>query len=150
MARARWFSPVALILVIAGGALGVAARAALTLPIGADAHPLVVPAVTLAINVAGSLLLGAVVGCLGDRHPRARAFFGTGVLGGFTTYSAFAVQAVTLSSTSPFVGLALAAVSLFAGVLAAAFGLAAGTRAAGARATGTPGAPDAIRPEDAE
>ena len=62
MARARWFSPVALILVIAGGALGVAARAALTLPIGADAHPLVVPAVTLAINVAGSFLLGAVVG----------------------------------------------------------------------------------------
>ena len=50
----------------------------------------------MGVNVLGSFVLGIVVGRLGDRHPLARAFLGTGVLGGFTTYSAFAVQTATL------------------------------------------------------
>lgn len=128
MVRARWFSPTALLLVIAGGALGVAARAAIVVPLAGGTHPLVVPGVTLAINLIGSLLLGVVVGWLDDRHPLGRLFLGTGVLGGFTTYSAFAVQSVTTSSASPFVGLALIALSLFGGALAAAVGLALGRR----------------------
>ncbi|MFM9816015.1 fluoride efflux transporter FluC, partial [Streptomyces scabiei] len=78
-----------------------------------------------------------------DRHPHARVFLGTGVLGGFTTYSAFAVHAVTVSTDAPFVGLALIAASLFGGVLAAAVGLGLGVRLAGSSA-GTP------TPEDAE
>lgn len=122
MALPRWFSPGVLLLVIAGGALGVAARAALTLPF-LNAHPLAVPAITLVINVAGSFALGILVGFLGERMPRARAFLGTGVLGGFTTYSAFAVQGVTTSSAVPIVGLALIAVSVVGGVVAAAGGL---------------------------
>ncbi|MFT4051068.1 MAG: CrcB family protein [Microbacterium sp.] len=123
MARTRWFSPVALLLVVVGGATGVAARAVLVVPLGDATHPLVVPAVTLGINLLGSFLLGVLVGRLDGRHPLARAFLGTGVLGGFTTYSAFAVQAVTTSSASPLVGLALIAVSLFGGAIAAAVGL---------------------------
>ncbi|MCT9819312.1 CrcB family protein [Microbacterium sp. W1N] len=137
MARARWFSPATLLLVMAGGAVGVAARAAIVLPLGAGTHPLVVPAVTLLINVAGSLLLGVVVGWLGDRRPRLRAFLGTGVLGGFTTYSAFAVQTVTTAADAPLVGLALAVVSVFAGAVAAAAGLRLG-RAAGLAPVGAP------------
>ncbi|MGB4777575.1 fluoride efflux transporter FluC [Microbacterium sp.] len=132
MARARWFSPVALVLVIVGGALGVAARAAIVVPLtpalGMHTHPLVVPAATLGINLLGSLLLGFVVGWLDDRHPLARTFLGTGVIGGFTTYSAFAAQSVTTASASPLVGLALIAVSLLGGVLCAAIGLAVGRR----------------------
>jgi len=129
--RSPGFSPAVLVLVIVGGMVGVAVRALLVLPLGgAGVHPLVVPAVTMAINLVGSLLLGVIVGALADRHPRARMFLGTGVMGGFTTYSAFAVQAVTTSSASPYVSIALIAVSLFGGVFAAVVGLAMGRRAA--------------------
>ncbi len=82
--------------VVAGGVVGVALRELLLLSFATDADTsatsLVLPAATMAVNVLGSFLLGVVVGALGDRHPLARAFVGTGVLGGFTTYSAFAVQ----------------------------------------------------------
>lgn len=123
MASVRAFSPVALALVIVGGAIGVAARAALVVPLGSGMHPLVVPAVTAAINLIGSFLLGLLVGRLGDRRPGLRLLLGTGVLGGFTTYSAFAVHAVTTFTAAPVVGVALIAVVLFGGVLAAAAGL---------------------------
>lgn len=133
VSRTGWFSPAALAAAIVGGAIGVAARAVLVVPLQhlqdeGWTHPLVVPAVTLAINLIGSLFLGVIVGWLDDRHPLARVFLGTGIMGGFTTYSAFAAQAVTTSSGSPFVGLALVAVSVFGGVLAAAWGLAIGRR----------------------
>lgn len=132
----------ALLLVMTGGALGVAARAALTVP-HLGGHPLTVPAITVVINIAGSLLLGIVVGWLDDRHPRLRTFLGTGVLGGFTTYSAFAVHGVTAPGAAPVVGLVLIAVSLVGGVAAAALGLRAGRRIAGV--------PEEIEaPEDAE
>lgn len=136
-APARWFSPVGLVLVVVGGAVGVALRALVVVPLTAATggpggiHPLIVPAVTLAINLLGSLLLGVIIGGLGERHPRGRLFLGTGVMGGFTTYSAFAVQSVTTFTASPFVGLALMAVSVFGGVLAAGVGLVLGRRIAG-------------------
>jgi CrcB protein len=114
-------------LVVAGGAVGVFARAALLAPV---TDLVAVPWVTLAINVIGSLLLGVVVGWLGERHPTARGFLGTGVLGGFTTYSAFAVQIVGLPSL--WVAAALAAATLVIGVLAAVFGLFVGRRIADA------------------
>ena len=143
MASPRWFSGRSLLLVIVGGAIGVALRALILVPLGGDVHPLVIPAATLAVNLLGSFLLGAVVGRLDGRHPHVRAFFGTGLLGGFTTYSAFAVQAVTTGTAAPVIGLLLILVSLFSGVLAAALGLVVGRRAAGA--------PDDIEtPEDAE
>ncbi|MFC7926392.1 MULTISPECIES: CrcB family protein [Microbacterium] len=144
MTRPRWFSPVALVLVILGGMIGVAIRAAVVVPLGAvNPHPLVVPAVTLVINLLGSLLLGVIVGWFADRHPRARLFLGTGVMGGFTTYSAFAVQTLSTSSASPYIGIILVVVSLFGGVFAAVVGLAAGRRIAD-----RPG--EVERPEDAE
>ena len=45
---------------------------------------------TLAVNVAGSFVLGIVVGS--QPSPGALALLGTGFCGGLTTYSAFAVQ----------------------------------------------------------
>lgn len=125
--RAR-ISPLTLVLVVIGGAVGVAVRAALTLPFTGLAHPLAVPAVTLGCNLLGSFLLGIVVGRWAATRPRVRAFAGTGVLGGFTTYSAFAVQSIQVATAAPIVGLALIAVSLVGGLVAAAFGLALGTR----------------------
>lgn len=132
-------SPTTVLVVIAGGMVGVAARAALVLPFGGDVHPMLVPSMTLAINLVGSLLLGVVVGRLGEGRPRLRAFVGTGMMGGFTTYSGFAVQTVDVFTAAPLVGLALAAVSVIGGVALAALGLRLGRGAA---------APAA--PEDAE
>ena len=134
--------PVALLgLVVLGGALGAAGRAALVLPIEAGSGPTAVAALTLGINVVGSLLLGLVVGVLGSGSPRLRAFLGTGVLGGFTTYSAFAVQVVRLADGDARIALVVATASLLLGVVGAALGLGIGRRFARAPITD---------PEDAE
>jgi CrcB protein len=59
------------------------------------------PWATLAINIAGSLLLGALMVLVTEVWPDRRLlrpFVGTGVLGGFTTFSSYTVevqQAVT-------------------------------------------------------
>jgi fluoride exporter len=53
---------------------------------------------TLAVNIIGSLLMGVLAGVL-LRRPEAeawRVFLGTGVLGGFTTFSAFSLDIVAL------------------------------------------------------
>ncbi|TDN90883.1 CrcB family protein [Microbacterium sp. BK668] len=134
MARTRAFTPAAFVAVVLGGAIGVALRTLFVVPLGAVDDAFAVPAATLVINLAGSLLLGLVVGWIGDSRPLTRAFFGTGVLGGFTTYSAFAVHVVELGGTAPVLSLALAAVSLFGGVLAAGIGLRLGHGIVGVRA----------------
>lgn len=48
------------------------------------------PRGTLLVNVAGSFVLGLLVGAAAS--PEALALLGTGLCGGLTTYSAFAVQ----------------------------------------------------------
>ncbi len=128
-------------LVVLGGSLGTAARAALVLPLGTVAAPLALPVTTLVINVVGSFLLGLVVGVLGSGSPRLRAFLGTGLLGGFTTYSTFAVQVVGLADGAATEGLVIAVASLFFGVLAALAGLMLGRRS---------GRAPIVDPEDAE
>ncbi|HEY9306639.1 MAG TPA: CrcB family protein [Microbacterium sp.] len=124
---------------VAGGAIGVFARALVVAPVD---DPAAVPWVTLGINVAGSLILGIVVGWLDDRSPLARAFLGTGIMGGFTTYSAFAV-ATALWVTTPWLAVGLAAASVVAGVGGALAGL-----FLGRRISDRPGAIEL--PEDAE
>ncbi len=54
---------------------------------------------TLAVNIIGSLAMGLLVGVLAARvqaSAELRLFAATGVLGGFTTFSAFSLDAVTL------------------------------------------------------
>ncbi|MBD8031175.1 fluoride efflux transporter family protein [Corynebacterium gallinarum] len=63
----------------AGAAVGACARLALTMQFGDGLWPI------LAINMLGSFLMG---------RYRPGPFWGTGVLGGFTTFSAFAVMLV--------------------------------------------------------
>lgn len=115
---------------MAGGAIGAGLRALLLLPVAGGGRTEVI-AVTLVENVVGSLVLGIVVALLGDRRPRLRAFAGTGVLGGFTTYSTFAVQTAQLTADAAAVLLALA--SLLLGLLAALGGLVIGRRLTGGR-----------------
>lgn len=50
---------------------------------------------TLSINIAGSLLMGLLIGWLArtsDGGDTARLFVGVGVLGGFTTFSSFSAE----------------------------------------------------------
>jgi len=53
---------------------------------------------TMSVNVIGSLLIGVVYGLVekGNLSPEARLFLATGVLGGFTTFSAFTLDALNL------------------------------------------------------
>lgn len=80
-------------LVAVGGAIGTAVRAGLTLGLGDALGPALVPL----INVAGAFAIGILFGRRSRMPASARAqrvqlFLGTGVLGGFTTYSALAVE----------------------------------------------------------
>lgn len=54
------------------------------------------PVGTLAVNVAGCLAIGLAIGALEGVGQPAKLFFVTGLLGGFTTFSAFGLDALTL------------------------------------------------------
>lgn len=79
--------------IAAGGVLGALARAGLQ---HTFSHPPTgFPWATFAVNTFGCLLIGvlmAVLGHLHGGHPLARPFLGVGVLGGFTTFSTYAVD----------------------------------------------------------
>lgn len=86
-------------LIATGGAIGTAAREGLTL-----AFPAVdgVPFAILGVNLVGAFLLGLLVEALARRGPdtgrrrTVRLTLGTGVLGGFTTYSALSTDTALL------------------------------------------------------
>ncbi|QKW20923.1 CrcB family protein [Kitasatospora sp. NA04385] len=84
--------------VCAGGVLGACARygAGLLRPTARDGFPWT----TLLVNAVGCALIGVVLVALteGRRapHPLLRPFLATGVLGGFTTFSTYAVDAQQL------------------------------------------------------
>lgn len=103
------------LLVAAGGGLGALARVAVV-----ELGPLDAAPGTLAVNVVGALLLGALLGSTPPGH-RVRTLLGTGLLGGFTTFSALAVQVA--GATSAAGGLTLAVASIVLGLAAAVAGL---------------------------
>ena len=58
---------------------------------------------TVTVNIAGSFLMGVLVVALADRGGlRAAPFLMTGLLGGFTTFSAFSLDAVALMERGQF------------------------------------------------
>ncbi len=87
-----------LLWVAAGGALGAVARFLLSnLVVTWTANSF--PWNTLTVNVLGSFALGAVFAGLSDLHwfhTIARPFFIIGLLGAFTTFSAFSLESLTL------------------------------------------------------
>lgn len=88
----------ALLAAVAGGALGATARYAVDA--SADRLGIAMPWATLSINIVGCALMGLLVAYVlahPARHPLWRPFLGAGVLGGFTTFSAFAGDAALLA-----------------------------------------------------
>ena len=118
-----------------GGALGALARWALTEAV--PRAPGGWPWATLAVNLLGCLLIGVLIAVLAARRPdddRLRTFLGAGVLGGFTTFSAFAVEvADLLRAGTPWVATVYVAVSVLGGLLAVSAGLRLGAAGAGFR-----------------
>lgn len=83
---------------------------------------------TLGINVLGSVLMGVVTGWFALRggSPQARLFLATGMLGGFTTFSTFSLEAFTLVEGGEWgAALAYVLVSVLAGLGGLALALAA-------------------------
>lgn len=83
--------------VATGGALGALARHGLAVALPPAPHAF--PAATFLANVSGCLLIGVLLVLLVEvrtPHPLARPFLGTGVLGGYTTFSTYAVDAEAL------------------------------------------------------
>jgi len=114
-----------LILVMLGGALGSGARyltGRATLSLFGPGYPYG----TLAVNLIGGLLMGLLAGILA-RHQGSepwRLFVGVGVLGGYTTFSSFALDAVTLAEGgAPFVALGYVILSVTGAIAALAVGL---------------------------
>ncbi len=113
-----------LLLIAAGGALGSVGRYGFnqlaTKLMGAD-----FPWGTLGVNIIGSLLIGIIVGLLAfatEWSQDVKAFAVVGVLGGFTTFSAFSLDAILLwerGALMPMLAYVLASVVLS---LAATFG----------------------------
>lgn len=108
--------------VAVGGSLGAVARYGLDLAWPASAAG--VSWTVLAINVTGSLLIGVLVEIVAHRAPRnpwVRPFLGAGFLGGYTTFSAYAMDVVTaLERGAPEAALAYLSLTL-AGALVAAW-----------------------------
>ncbi|MGY1754028.1 fluoride efflux transporter CrcB [Blastococcus sp. SYSU D01042] len=115
-----------------GGALGALGRWGIAAALPRD--PGGWPWATLLVNLTGCLALGLLMGWVFVRSPGSlwlRPFLGTGVLGGFTTFSAFAVETVQLADAGrPVVAAAYVLVSVAGGVAASALGLLAGRAAA--------------------
>jgi len=114
--------------VAAGGVIGALSRygASVWLPHAPGAFPWA----TFTINVTGCLLIGVLMVLISEvwsAHPLLYPFLGTGVLGGYTTFSAYAVDVrALLGAGHPEVGfaylggtLAGALLAVYAGVLLA-------------------------------
>jgi fluoride exporter len=113
------------LLVFVGGGLGAMTRHG----VNRAALALVGPGFpwwTLAVNVLGSFLIGLLAGLFGamETGHNARLFLTTGFLGGFTTFSAFSLDALTLWERGEILqaGLYVTA-SVIPSLLAAAVGL---------------------------
>lgn len=131
-ARRRWLRLHAVIAsaVALGGAVGGLLRHGLVLAF--PYTPGQVPYVILAINVVGAFVLGAGGRWLVHKHPEHRLMryaLTTGLMGAFTTFSTYALDAVQLADAgAQTAALAYVAASMLLGLLAAGLGLATSER----------------------
>ncbi|WP_333772048.1 fluoride efflux transporter CrcB [Streptomyces sp. IBSBF 3136] len=119
--RSEWRAQGPVVAVVAaGGALGAVARYGLTLawPTPAGGFPWA----TFWTNVTGCAVMGVFMVLITDvraAHRLVRPFFGTGVLGGFTTFSTYAVDIRKLIGAGhPRTGLAYLVATLVAALAA--------------------------------
>ena len=111
-----------LLLVAAGGAIGSVGRYLVALWSGQMTSEDRFPLGTLAVNLIGCLAIGLVAG-LGERTNAltadTRLFLMTGVIGGFTTFSAFGLETALMIKRDDLVtALAYVAVSVAGGLAA--------------------------------
>jgi CrcB protein len=111
-----------------GGVLGALARwgVSTALPHAVGSWPWA----TLVVNLTGCLAIGALLAVLLARFPHSpwlRPFLAVGILGGYTTYSTFAVDVIQLTHAGrPWLAVAYLLVSVLGGILAVVGGLLAG------------------------
>ena len=115
--------------VVLGGGLGAWLRYASGVIIGRSLGPASqFPWATLSVNVLGSLAMGLLAGWLarhGTGGENWRLLLGVGLLGGFTTFSAYSLELVLMIERGAILSAALyAGVSILAGVAALVAGLA--------------------------
>jgi CrcB protein len=99
----------AFLLVFIGGGIGSMLRHAANL-IGASLFGLNIPAGTLFVNITGALAMGLLAGWFafrGHSDQLTRLFLTTGIIGGFTTFSAFSLEAALLLERGQTVGATL-------------------------------------------
>jgi CrcB protein len=117
------------LLVFLGAGLGGALRQAVNVFALRHFNLAAFPVGTLFINIVGSFAMGAIAGYFAHRGPdfapASRLFLTTGILGGFTTFSTFSLDAALLIERHSF-GMAAGYVvgSVAAGLAALFFGLA--------------------------
>jgi CrcB protein len=109
-------------LVAAGGALGACARYGVGVLVGGGAWP----SGTFFVNILGGFLMGVLAGWLAARGGMegVRLFLGVGVLGGFTTFSAFSLEvalmleqgALNMAFAYALLSVMLSVAALFAGL----------------------------------
>jgi len=142
------------VVVALGGVLGALARWGISL--GLPHAPGTWPWATVTVNLTGCLVIGALLAVLLARypaHPWLRPFLATGVLGGYTTFSTFAVDAVQLVEAGRSgVALAYLLVSVLGGLLAVVVGLTLGRAVvrSGDTVAAEPGAEPEAEPEAGE
>ena len=114
----------AYLLAALGGSLGALGRWGLAEAL--PSSPAGWPWATLVVNLTGCALMGGLLGLLSTRAPEpawARPFLGVGLLGGWTTFSTFAVEVVELvGDGSPVLAAAYVLASVAGGVAAVALG----------------------------
>lgn len=113
-----------LLLVFAGGGAGAVAR--YLVGVGAARSSWAAwPYGTLAVNVLGGFLMGLLVAALKGDGERWRLLLGVGVLGGFTTFSAFSLETAMMIERRAYghalgyslVSVTLSVTALFAGLM---------------------------------
>jgi CrcB protein len=113
------------LIVFLGGGLGAALRHGINL-VSARTLGTEFPYSTLIINITGSIVMGLIAGYFafkGDASQHWRLFLTTGILGGYTTFSAFSLDAALLYERG---ATGLAALYVLASVILSIIGLFAG------------------------
>jgi len=114
-----------LLLVGFGGFIGSIARFSVQ-KLNLNWHVLSIPMGTLTVNVAGSLLIGLIIGVSAKSEiisPGLRLFLMVGICGGFTTFSSFTAENLTLMQNGQFASvLVYTGLSIFLGFLAVYLG----------------------------